>query len=410
MSGKSKVYFRNLMSDVTRLVARRQSAIIFGPRQTGKTTLIRQALHGIGGVMDYPLQHPQVRLELERDPAALVRQVEAQSGHSIVFIDEAQKVPALFDSVQYLIDGKKASFIITGSSARKLKRKGTNLLPGRVKTFRLDPLQWNEFGWSEHGGTILSPVEGGDAIKGYSFEQSLIFGSLPGMVAIGDDSERKEMLTAYTHIYLEEEIRAEALSRKVGAFGRFLELAARESGECPNQSNLSVESGVSAPTIKEFYSILEDTLVVERVDPFMRNARKRILATPRYYFFDIGVRNALARVPLNRELLHTDKGKLFEHAVILEIIRRIRSLKLDYRVHFWRTQGGAEVDCVIDKGDTVIPIEVKSSARVSLADLRGLRSFLESYPKLATKAFVVTQGRVPEKLSDNITAIPWGYL
>jgi len=187
-------------------------------------------------------------------------------------------------------------------------------------------------------------------------------------------------------------------------------LAANESGGNPNLTKLSNESGVSAPAIKEFYKILEDTLVVERIDPFLRNARKRILASSRYYFFDLGIRNALARVPLTRELINAQKGVLFEHAVILEIKRRIRLLGKNYQVYYWRTSGGAEVDCVIDLGREVIPIEIKSGSNVRLGDLKGLRNFLEEYSDIAKIGYVITTGERKEKLADNIMAIPWNCL
>ncbi len=410
MPGKYKAYQRNLGSSLESLISKGQSALILGPRQTGKTTLVKAVLPANRNVIIYSLQDPQIRLEIEKDPSLIIRQLKARTGRSLVFIDEAQKVPAIFDSIQLIIDEKAANFIITGSSARKLKRKGVNLLPGRVKAYRLDPLLWNEFGWIEKGITGLLPVDNINKLKHYTFEQSLIYGALPGIVAMDDDKERREMITAYTRIYLEEEIRAEALSRKIGAFGRFLELAAQESGTNPNLTKLSLESGVSVPTIKEFFSILEDTLVVEKVEPYLKNARKRILASPRYYFFDLGVRNAMARAPLTEDLLNVDKGKLFEHAVILEIIRRIRALNLGYKVYYWRTAAGAEVDCVIDTGTEVIPVEIKSGSNVRLSELKGLQSFIGAYRKLVKRAFVLTTGRLPEKLNDMITVVPWRYL
>jgi predicted AAA+ superfamily ATPase len=408
MQGKYNVYIRNMEQPLAQVIRKGQSALILGPRQTGKTFLVKTSLSGAKNLMEYPLQDPGIRMEMERDAGAIIRQVEARS-KALVFIDEAQKVPELFDSVQYLIDEKKASFIITGSSARKLRRKGVNLLPGRIRTFRLDPLQWNEFGWlGDHDGLFRMPNI--NTIKGYSFEHSLIFGALPGIVSQPNDKERASLLKAYTQTYLEEEIRAEALSRKIGQFSRFLELAAQESGTNPNLTKLSLESGVSVPTIKEYYNILEDTLVVEKVEPYLKNARKRILASPRYYFFDLGVRNALARVPLTEDLLNADKGRLFEHAVMLELIRRIRAQNLDYKVHYWRTGGGAEVDCVIDTGSTIIPIEIKSGAKVTLSALRGLSSFIDTYKGKVKKAYVITTGRMPEKLTETITVLPWQFL
>lgn len=410
MQGEYKVYLRNLGKKLKQIIEKGQSALIFGPRQTGKTTLVNECLSDVTDLMSYPLQNPLIRHEAEKDPSLLIRQVSAHPGRPIVFIDEAQKVPDLFDSVQYLIDEKKACFVITGSSARKLKRKGVNLLPGRVKSFRLDPMQWNEFGWRQDSLTGIFETKNINEIDGYSFEKSMIYGSLPGIVALPDDNERADMLKAYTHIYLEEEIRAEALSRKIGAFGRFLELAAQESGTNPNLTKLSWESGVSVPTIKEFYSILEDTLVVEKIEPYLKNTRKRILTTPRYYFFDIGVRNALARVPLTDSLINTERGKLFEHAVILEIIRRIRACGLDYKIYYWRTGGGAEVDCVIDTGSSLIPVEIKAGSRITMSGIKGLVNFMDEYKTLCTKGYVIANSRIPEKLTEKITIVPWQYL
>jgi len=406
MQGKNKVYIRNLEEPIRQVIRKGQSALILGPRQTGKTTLVKKCLTGLKNLMEYPLQNPEIRIEMERDPSAIIRQVQARTGKTlIIFMDEAQKVPEVFDSIQYLIDEKKGSFIITGSSARKLRRKGVNLLPGRVRTYRLDPLQWNEFGWLKDSHTGMFRIPNINSIMGYSFEKSLIFGSLPGIVSLSDDRERADLLKAYTQIYLEEEIRAEALSRKIGQFGRFLELAAQESGTNPNLTKLSLESGVSVPTIKEYYSILEDTLIVEKVEPYLKNARKRILTSPRYYFFDIGVRNALARMPMTESLINVDKGRLFEHAVILEIIRRIRAMNLNYKVRYWRTGAGAEVDCIIDTGATIIPVEIKSGSKVAFSSLRGLTSFIETYKDMVKQAYVITDGRIPEKLDKEETFV-----
>ncbi len=410
MTGIYKQYSRLLRGPIDRLVQKGQSAILLGPRQVGKTTLIEECLKGVPGVLSYLLQDPETRERLERDPGALAREVRAATRPCRAWIDEAQKVPELFDAVQLLIDEGSASFLLTGSSARKLRGRGANLLPGRVKMFRLDPLSWAECGWLNGRG--LAPLAMANIGTGmrYSFQQSLVFGTLPGIAAQKEDAERADFLKAYSRLYLEEEIRAEALSRKIGAFSRFLELAACESGSAPNMSKLSMEAGVSVPAIKGFYGVLEDTLVVERVEPYLKNARKRLLSTPRYYFFDIGVRNALARLPLTQDLARAQKGLLFEHAVVLEILRRVRALNRDDRVCYWRTAGGAEVDCVLDTGAEAIPIEIKASAKVGRADISGLAAFLRDYPGAAKTGLLVTQGLRPETLTDKITAVPWNFL
>jgi uncharacterized protein len=401
-----KRYIEEAIED---LFAKKYSCLILGPRQVGKTTLIREIFRNKVQLVEFLLQDPSVRISLERDPGSLIRQIEAIGGKPWVFIDEAQKVPAIFDAIQYLIDENKAQFIITGSSARKLRSSGINLLPGRIKRYFLDPFSWGEVGFLKENNIQAIKIKNLKKLQDYSFEDSLVFGSLPKIASL-PNKEREDFLRAYAEIYLEEEIRAEALSRKIGNFSRFLELAALESGTAPNLSKLSNESGVSMPTIKEYYNLLEDTLVAERVDPYLKNSRKRVLSSSRYYFFDLGVRNVLARLPLQKETINSQKGILFEHAVVLEIIRRIRSLNNSFNVYYWRTSSGLEVDLIIDAGSKLIPIEIKSSSSVSLSELRGLRTFLEDYKDKADVGYVITYGGNKEKLADNIISLPWNCL
>ena len=406
MQGKNKQLLRYLEKEIKKTFKNKRSCLILGPRQVGKTTLIKTALLKFKKIMEYPLQNPAIKLEIEADPSKIIRQVEAEDKKPIVFIDEAQKVPEIFDAAQYLIDKNKATFIFTGSSARKLRRNGVNLLPGRVRYFHMSPLLWGELGYLKNNIIKELSLNNNNKNLSYDFIDSLIYGSLPALPMILKN-ERENYLRSYSEIYLEEEIRAEAISRKIGAFSRFLELAATESGTAPNLSKLSQESGVSQPAIKEFYRILEDTLIVERVDPYLKNSRKRILSSSRYYFFDLGVRNALARLPLTKELINAQKGILFEHAIILEIIRRIRALNKNYKVYYWRTSGGAEVDCILDLGKEVIPIEIKASKNVSLSEIKGLKIFLQDYKKIAKRGYVITMGERKEKLAENIIAVPW---
>lgn len=409
MQGKNKPLLRYLNKAISDTIKKKYSTLILGPRQVGKTTLVNECLKKTKNTVKYLLQDPSLRIELERDPSRLINQIRALKSNPYVFIDEAQKVPALFDAVQVLIDNKDAHFILTGSSARKLKRHGVNLLPGRIKRYHLSPLLWGELGLMKDSTLTELSIDNINRNIDYTFKDSLIYGSLPGIVNL-PENDRSDFLKAYAEIYLEEEIRAEALSRKIGAFSRFLELAAVESGSNPNLRKLSNESGVSEPAIKEFYNILEDTLIVERVEPYLKNARKRILSSSRYYFFDLGVRNVLSRFPLTGDLINTQKGKLFENAVMLEIIRRVNLLNKNYKVCYWRTSSGAEVDCVIDLGSCVIPIEIKSSSFIAQSEIKGLKNFLSDYSKLAKHGYVITMGDKKELLADNITAIPWFYL
>lgn len=409
MQGKSKPLLRYLNTPVADLIRRKYSCLILGPRQVGKSTLVNECLKGAKNTVTYLLQDPSLRIELERSPSRIITQTRALNNNPCVFVDEAQKVPSLFDAMQVLIDNKDAHFILTGSSARKLKRHGVNLLPGRIKLYHLDPLLWGELGLIKDCAIAELSIANINHNLRYSFEDALIYGSLPGIATL-PEKERPDFLKAYAEIYLEEEIRAEAISRKIGAFSRFLELAAVESGTNPNLRKLSNESGVSQPAIKEFYNILEDTLIAERVEPYLKNARKRILSSARYYFFDLGVRNVLARFPLTADMVNMQKGALFEHAVMLEIIRRVRALNKNYKIYYWRTSAGAEVDCVIDLGSRIIPIEIKSSAFVAQSEIKGLKSFLSDYYKIAKHGYVITMGQRKEVLADNITAIPWFYL
>lgn len=400
---------RYLEKDLRKLLKSGYSGLILGPRQVGKTTLTRHILKDFKNTRDYLLQNPKTRADFEKDPARIIREIEAMGKKPLIFIDEAQKVPEIFDAVQYLIDGKMAQFILTGSSARKLRRGGANLLPGRIKRYFMDPLLWGELGMIKENNVSNIAIKNIKESGKFSLEDLLVFGSLPGIITL-PESEREEFLKSYALIYLDEEIRAESLSRKIGAFSRFLELVARESGTSPNYTKLSNESGVSIQTIKDYYQVLSDTLVVEMVEPFLRNSRKRILSSPRYYFFDLGVRNALARWPLSKDTANVQKGTLFEHFVMLEIIRRVRTLNKNYKVYYWRTSGGAEVDCVLDLGDEIIPIEIKSGANVGMGELKGLKNFLKEYSKIAKMGYVITAGERKEKLAENIIALPWQCL
>ncbi|MBD3244813.1 MAG: AAA family ATPase [Candidatus Moranbacteria bacterium] len=410
MQGKSKYLYRFNQEKLINCLKNNQSVLILGPRQVGKTTLIKNSLKNIDHLIYYPLHHPKERLRLEKNPELIIDEVEAAKNKPFVFIDEAQKIPSLLDAVQYLIDEDKATFIITGSSARKLRRKKPiNLLAGRVIFFNLDPLAFGEMGLIKQNFIPELSLENLNPKENLKLNDLLLFGSLPQIIKENKET-RKELLSSYTHIYLEEEIRAEALSRKIGDFSRFLELAALESGTSPNFKNLSNQSGVSQISIKEYYQLLEDTLIVERLDPYLKKARKRIFTSSRYYFFDLGVRNALANLPLEDGSINALKGPLFEHLIVLEILKRLKILNKGYRAYYWRTTGGAEVDLVIDLGNKLIPIEIKASEYVSLKKLKGLKNFLKDYSSLADHGYVINLAKRPQKIDKNITAIPWNYL
>lgn len=396
---------RLVTKNIIKTLSGNKSVLLLGPRQVGKSTLIKDILSKNHHFDTILLQNPRLRLLYEKDPARLIQEYELKNTSGTIYIDEIQKVPALFDSIQYLIDELGKKFILTGSSARKLRHTGVNLLPGRLILHYLDPLMWAELGLVEKNP--LSPISLANINKpaDYKIEDCLVFGSLPEIVGLAP-KQRRELLQSYATIYLEEEIRAEALSRNVGRFSSFLQLTAQESGTNPNFTKLSNQTGISVLTIREYYQILTDTLVIHQLPPFIKNARKRLIKTPRYYFFDLGVRNALAEIPLEAESINADKGRLFEHFVILEMFRRQR-LTGKFRLYYWRTLSGLEVDLIIQTPKRLMPVEIKAAKNIRLEDLSGLKAFLDE--QRLKQGYVVSLDEKPYRLDRYITVIPWNF-
>jgi predicted AAA+ superfamily ATPase len=367
---------------------RGKSVLLLGPRQTGKTTALGQLKPEV--VVN--LLRPDVRQRYERAPHLLAAELDARRGGTrgrrpLVALDEVQRVPELLDVVQDLVDRRVAQFVLTGSSARKLRRgTGVNLLPGRLVPLRIDPLSLAE----------REPP---------SPEDALSFGSLPGIALDVDDAAREEDLRAYVSLYLEEEVRAEALVRKLGTFSRFLQLAALESGGISHFRGIAQELGLAHTTVAGYYEILEDCLIAERVDPLTKSrTRKKLTKSPRYLFFDLGVRRAAAEEGARgsaREL-----GPLFEQYVGLELLRAIRQSGRALHLRFWRDPDGPEVDWVVEGDQTLLPVEVKWSAAPTLAEAKHLRTFLAEYPHARAGVIVC---RTPRRftIAPGITAVPW---
>ena len=396
---------RLVTKNIVKTLSVNKSVLLLGPRQVGKSTLIKDILSKNHRFDTILLQNPRLRLLYEKDPARLIQEYELEKSSKTIYIDEIQKVPALFDSIQYLIDELGKKFILTGSSARKLRRSGVNLLPGRLILHQLDPLMWAELGLIEKN--LISSIGLANINKptDYKIEDCLVFGTLPEIVGL-PPKQRQALLQSYATIYLEEEIRAEALSRNVGRFGSFLQLAAQESGTNPNFAKLSNQTGISVLTIREYYQILVDTLVIHQLPPFIKNARKRLIKTPRYYFFDLGVRNALAEIPLEEKSINANKGLLFEHFVVLELFRRQR-LTGNFQLYYWRTLSGLEVDLIIQTPKQLIPIEIKAAKNIRLADLSGLKAFLDEHR--IKQGYVISLDEKPYRLDRNITVVPWNH-
>lgn len=370
-----------------------KSILLLGPRQTGKTTLLNQ----LKVDKRISLANPSDRLRYEKEPFILTAEIEALGKESLkklplVIIDEIQKVPILMDAVQDIIDRKIAKFILTGSSARKLRRgDNVNLLPGRLIPLRLDPFTQNEY-----------PQEFSN------LETVLLNGALPEIALLKDNNDRESLLEAYVTIYLEEEIRAEALVRDIGHFARFLEFAASESGKIVNFTKLSQEIGVTHSTIISYYQILEDCLVAERIEPISTSkTRQRLTKAQKYIIYDLGVRRIAARE--GRRLSKDQMGYIFEQYVGLELIRYIRLFEPRSLLKFWRDPAGPEVDWVVESSDELIPIEVKSTSSPSPHDSKYLQIFMKEYSQ-AKKGFIICQTPHAMKMSDNIIALPWNKI
>lgn len=333
------------------------------------------------------LLHHEVFLRFAKEPGRFRAEAleKIRAGVRVIFIDEVQKVPALLDEVHALIEETKTRFWLTGSSARKLKRGGGNLLAGRAATRRLHPLTVSEIG------------------VGFDLERALRLGTLPAVVT-GDLASGRELLEAYAETYLREEIQAEGIVRNLGGFARFLDVAAAQSGDILNAAAVASDAGVSARTVREYFQVLEDTLIGFRLESWRKGPRARLVGHPRFYFFDTGVTNALNR-RLHGELEASTRGRLFEQWIVTESLRLVDYHFPETRLFYWRTNHGAEVDLLFERhGKLRLAVEIKSRRRVSGADLGGLRSFADAHPgvPLVVVATVAEAYRI-----DSIDVIPW---
>ena len=404
---------RYLEQKIKQYLTHKKSILLLGPRQTGKSTLIEDFLtqNKNKEILSYKLQNIKIFQSLIKDPTLIANEVERKLEKVkslILFIDEVQKIPILLDDCQYLIDTYKERIltILTGSSARKLRQKGVNLLPGRVIVENIHPLILPEIINQEEQNIVPLDVKKKYTSK-VSLSDLLIYGSLP---KIAKETRFKETeLNSYVENYLQEEIRQEALTRNLHGFSNFLELAAFESNSSPNLSKLSQETGIPASTIKNYFDILEDTLNTYTIQPFRKPSRKQILTTPKYIFFDLGVRNVACHMPLNKQILNTEtSGKLFEQFVILELIRRIKYKHRHWKYYFWRTNNGLEVDFIIQTEDEVIPIEIKYTSVPQKNHIKHLEIFMEEYK--CKKGYLVGLFPRAQKLTDKIDAIPWSEI
>ena len=359
-----------------------RSCLLLGPRQTGKSTYMRAALPPDAWSVD--LLHTRDTLRYLRDPGLFHAEAQAhiERGTGTIFIDEVQKVPGLLDEVHALMERFGTRFLLTGSSARKLVRGGANMLAGRAAIRHLHPLTFQEIG------------------PQFDLGRALLYGTLPPVVTAADEAAT-DILRSYGDTYLREEIQAEAVVRNLGGFARFLDIAAAQSGDILNYSAVGRDAGLATRTVQEYFQILEDTLLGFRLDAWRNSPRARLLGHPRFYLFDTGVTNALAR----RLTAGEDRaalGRMFEQWVVLETLRWIDYHQDEARMFYWRTNGGAEVDILIEKhGSLRAAIEVKHRPNVGSADTSGLRSFAEAHPGVP-RAVVCT---APEELKIGETLV-----
>ena len=391
--------------------------LLFGARQTGKSTLLNELLPP--NALRFNLADPQERSRFLAHPNEFTqacRSLPAGKKSQFVFVDEAQSVPAIFDAVQFLYDADKTRwrFVLCGSSARKLRTTGANLLPGRSLLHHLHPLTLVEHPPGERKiPHAVSPLPflwpkgkgPGRPFPEWDLVTRLAYGSLPGIVA-ADPQDRAGLLKAYAFIYLEEEIRREAFVKNWGGFVRFLQLAAAESGQVLNYANISQEAGISQPTIKVYYQLLEDMFVGLRVPAYAKSPRKSVLSTPKFLFFDLGVRHAAAGLGPSPEVVRANPGPLFEQWVGIELWKRLQYLGEGNLFH-QRTKDGAEVDFIIERGNRLTPIEVKWTEHPTLSDARHLLTFLNEKPRQAKHGYIICRCPRPLLLSDKITALPW---
>ena len=392
--------------------------ILFGARQTGKSTLLAHLLPTPS--LHYNLADPEERSRLLADPGAFRRECEALPDRTqphVVFVDEAQAVPSVFDAVQVLYDRSRLrwKFVLCGSSARKLRQTGANLLPGRSLLHRLFPLILAERPSPTDAATpdaaatsfvLPIPATGvGSSFPAADLEERLAYGDLPGVVLL-DEADRTRILSTFATVYLEEEIRREALVRDWGGFVNFLRLAARESGNVVNYANISREVGLSVATIKSHYQLLEDMFVGVHIPAYSGSARKALLSTPRFVLFDLGIRHAASGARPGVDLVRADPGGYFEQWVVLELWKRLQYLGAG-RLSFYRTRGGAEIDVMVERPDgEIVPVEVKWTQRPAPGDARHVEAFVREH-SAATEGFVVCRCPRPMRLTPHVTAIPW---
>ena len=348
-----------------------ESIFFWGARQTGKSTLLKQ-LFPAAHYYDLLLSDEYSRLRFR--PALLREECEMLDEGELVIIDEVQKIPALLDEVHWLMTERNLRFILCGSSARKLRRCGANLLGGRAIRKTLFPLVSAE-------------------IPDFDIDVALNNGMLPRHYLIKDPRQRLE---AYVGDYLQQEIVAEAVVRRIDSFTRFLQVAALSDAEILNYTKIASDCGVSSKSVKEYFSILEDTMLGYHIPAYSKVIRRKLVAAPKFYFFDVGIPNYLMkRIPLKSG--SSEYGHALEHLICQELKAYLSYRGIDKNLSYWRTSDHRyEVDFIV--GDAEVAIEVKSSETVDSSETRGLRAFSEEHP--SARLIIVSMEQRPRRHKD----------
>jgi len=354
-----------------------KSFFLFGPRGTGKTTWVKSAFPKAAYI---DLLEAELFNDLTANPQRLSNFIPLDFKDWVI-IDEVQRIPELLHEVHRLIETKKYRFILTGSSPRKLKRKGPNLLAGRALTLSMHPLSVAELG------------------DDFQLEHSLRYGQLPSVYT---EADPKKYLEAYVRTYLEEEIRQEGLTRNLSAFARFLEAASFSQGSVLSISSVARECHVERKVVESYFSILENLRIGYRVPIFSKKAKRRLIVHPKFYFFDVGVyRTVRPMGPLDAP--EEVDGIALETLFLQELMALNSALDIGYKIFYWRTSNGREVDFILYGPKGMLSFEIKNTSRITSAMLGGLRSFLTDYPM--AKAYFVYGGN-RRMYEDKIEVVP----
>jgi predicted AAA+ superfamily ATPase len=373
-------------------LSKNNNLFLFGARGTGKTTLIK-SIFNQASLLWIDLLTAADEDRFGRNPDELSRHLKLNS-YDFVVIDEIQKFPKLLDIVHKEIESKKHNkakpfFILTGSSTRKLKRSGANLLGGRAFTYFLFPFTFKELG------------------SNFNLDQVLKYGSLPIVLAQENDLDKDEFLRGYVRNYLKDEILEEQIVRQIESFKDFLEVASQMNGRIINYSKIAKDVGCSDQTVKSFYQVLEDTLLGIHLPPFHRSIRKRQREAAKFYLFDLGVKTALARqlkLPLIKGSV--EYGNAFEQFIILEVYRYCEYAKNDFRMSYLRTKDDAEIDLIIERpGQPDLLLEIKSKQHIQAEDVATVSRFLKDWDR-PCEAQLWSQDPISKEIN-GVQIYPW---